>query len=1248
MLRKNCFDRNRNRLTHGQRQSNDNCHALSTSYLNQPTENRQEAERYLLGVRFLNALGTLPDFLDTAGQPATAFTTIAYEARAVAFARAYRAQPRKTLILTPSNERVIQWTAKLQIAGVPPEMILTLPSGTSALFEDAAPEHIALSDRLGALRELAGSQPVVVVATPAAALERTLPADLLHDSFFEIAVNDELQLEEISRRLLQLGYEGADPVRIPGQMLIRGGIFDVFPTGGTLPIRIELFGDTVESIRQFDPNTQRSVGSISRVAFTPSRETIYPEVPDYVIDDLLRIADREATTLEDAAGTALVERVAADVAQLKTRQFFDRLDLYRPHLLPDSGCALDLLGEEGLLLLDDPRELETVAVRAEEELALALQARARRGEMLHATATDFVVGLERMGQSPRLVALDTLGDIPDWLELPTRAEPVMTSLAPYKGRADALALTVRNYLADGFRVLFFTDQPNRARSVLGQAEIDAREADVAPEEMPEGAYIVQGNLGGGFVLPTEKLAWITDAELFGVARLKIPQRRFMEGAPVATVLDLKEGDYVVHINFGIGIFRGLTKRTVDGVEKEFLFIEYQPPDKLFVPADQLDRIQKYLNPGDENPKLNKLTGGEWQRTLGKAREEAKAFARDLVKLYAQRASAQRRPYGPDTPFQAEMESTFPWVETPSQLAAIAEVKRDMQTGYPMDRLVCGDVGFGKTEVAIRAAFKAVQNNRQVAVLCPTTILSEQHFRNFEERLGSFGTRLGLINRFTHAAEKKSTMADLKAGRLDVIVGTHSLLGKGIEFKDLGLVIIDEEHKFGVKQKEMLKELRSEVDVLTMSATPIPRTLSMALMDIRQMSLINDPPPGRLPIRTYVRKYAPEVIREAILRELARGGQVFYVHNRVESIGHVAERLQRLVPNARIGVGHGQMSEQELEPIMVGFVRGEIDILLSTTIIENGIDIPNANTLIVENAERFGLSQLYQLRGRVGRSDRQAYAYFLHTADVDSSFILAARPSQSAESNGQPPELRRKYKTVSEGAMARLQALQEFSSLGSGYSLSFRDLQIRGAGELLGAKQSGTMMTVGYELYTQLIADAVATLKRGVDGQPTSGEDTDPLASAAPLPMLDLPVPALLPETFIPDQAQRLYYYQRLMSCRDEVSLAVVQAEVQDRYGALPDSARNAFTVMELRIWARRLGVDKLEAAGGRINVTLADPNSLPIRVFSILAKRNPGGYIARESFIWTYTGSAISATKELFGELERAVDQVTSQRIEAR
>lgn len=1161
------------------------------------------------------------------------WSSLPNEARAVFVASAYLKSKRKMLVVTGSYDRALAWQAKLELCGVPHGEIYQLPSGSSALFEDATPEHTALSDRLGALRALAEKQPKIIIASPQSALERTLPKDMLLDSFVTLKPGETIDPTHVTETLKKLGYDEQEPVRQPGGYSQRGGIVDVWPSGYEQPIRIEWFDTEIESLRTFDSNTQRSTGVIPALSLSPSREVLFTGHEDELQLMLMQTLEREEAQLDDETASRLRDLIEGDSQALGHRQFFDRLELYRPMLFPDSQCAVDFLDEDSLLVLDEPLELEAIGNRAEEELSQGLEARVRRGEILHSTANDFFQPVEHFDSPANKLCLTSMNDLPRWLSIQSTTDIGGASLEPYRGRGDALTETLKTWREQGFTVIFSTDQPNRAKTVLAQIEIHPSSDGTGPVQLS------QGNLGGGFVLPHEKVALVSDAELFGVARLKLPQRRFQEGAPIATVLDLKPGDYVVHINFGIGIFRGLIKKEVENVEKEFLFIEYQAPDRLFVPADQLDRIQKYLNPGDVPPKLNRLTGGEWQRTLGKAKEEARAFARDLVKLYATRKKVDRLPYGPDTPFQAEMEQTFPWVETPSQMKAIKEAKADLELPYPMDRLVCGDVGFGKTEVAIRVAFKAIQSGRQVAVLCPTTILSEQHFRNFEERLSSFGTKLALINRYTHTAARREILEGLKDGSIEIVLGTHALLGTGIEFKNLGVVVIDEEQKFGVKQKEMLKQLRSEVDVLTLSATPIPRTLSMALMDIRQMSLINDPPPGRLPVRTFVRPYAGEVVREAILRELARGGQVFYVYNRVESINHVYEKLRKLVPTARIGIGHGQMNEKELEPIMVGFIKGEIDILLSTTIVESGLDISNANTMIIENADRLGLAQLYQLRGRVGRSDRQAYALFLHGKNLDQT--LPDPQDKDSASYGAP----NKKKTMSENALQRLRALQEFSSLGSGYSLAFRDLQIRGAGELLGAKQSGTMVQVGYELYTQLINEAVFALKNSVDGESNAGETgKDPLESLTPLPVFEVPIIALLPDTYIQDHAQRLYYYQQMMSARDQIVLGAVQAEVEDRYGRPPHTVSNAFSIMSLRIIAHGLGVDKLDARQGRIACSFKTSADVPPRLFTMIQKYNKTAYLTRDAFIWPYSSPPIAAIEDMFAGISECLAQIEHHR----
>jgi transcription-repair coupling factor (superfamily II helicase) len=1193
------------------------------------------------------AIAAHPELKEQLALPAgpCEWASLCEEARPVLLGGLWGALPRKLLIVCSNYDSCLRWQSRLVLCGVPEKAIFQLPSGLSALFEDAAPEHFALSERLGALRALASDGPVVVLGTAESVLERTLPRDILDEAFLDLTVGSTIEPVALVRKLALLGYELQEPVRLPGHFSRRGGIVDVFAMGGEHPVRIELFGDQIESIRSFDPLSQRSIGPASGLSLGPSRETLFPKDAAYLKEELLSAVQREAASLGGEAGAALTEKIEGDAEAIASRTYFDRLDLYRPWIHPDSGCAADLLGDEGLLVLEEPLELDAIAARAYEELSGALESRARRGEILASHASDYLIPVEHLASFQRTLSLTAMNARPEWLEVHEVREIGASSLQAYRGQPKALAHTLANWKKEKVTVAICTDQPNRAKAMLAGVGVfpqeapslfsstpgEANEEGVGGGDVPSaspfptpplvfapaktkggasgaiggGFFLAHGNLAGGFALPSIKFAMLTDAELFGVGRLRLPQKRFLEGAPIATLLDLKPGDYVVHIQFGIGVYRGLAKRTVDGVEKEFLFIEYQHPDKLFVPTEQLDRVQKYLNPGEAAPKINRLKGVEWQRAITKAREDARAFAADLVKLYAERTSVRRRPFGPDSPWQAEFEATFPWVETPSQLFAMKDVKRDMDADAPMDRLVCGDVGFGKTEIAIRAAFKAVQAGKQVAMLCPTTILSEQHFRNFKERMEPFGVKLDYLNRFRHASDRRRVLQDLEAGKLDLVIGTHALLGEGVRFKELGLLIVDEEQKFGVKQKEAIKKLRVEIDVLSLSATPIPRTLSMALMDIRQMSLINDPPPGRLPIRTFLRPYSGEVAREAILRELARGGQVFYVFNRVQGIRHVEERLRKLVPTAKIAVAHGQMAEAEIEPVMLAFVEGEIDILLSTTIVESGLDIPNVNTLIVENADRFGLAQLYQLRGRVGRSDRQAYAYFLYQSGRE----------------------------ISDQAMQRLQALQEFTALGSGYSLAFRDLQIRGAGDLLGAKQHGSMASVGFELYTQLIHEAVELHKAVAAGEMDKAalKTLDGSVAASelePLPAHEVPVTALIPDGYIKDQAQRLYYYQRMMGSRNVEQLGEVQSEVEDRYGHAPEPVSNAFAIVAQRMRMRDLGLTKIDGHGGRLSIWFKERQKVPPLALSILGKRNRECYLTRDTLVGPFAGGPVAAAEK--------------------
>lgn len=1151
----------------------------------------------------------------------TVWSALTSEARPAFVSTLFLPNPRPLIIVTSSYDKALSWSAKLGLYGVPAESIKLLPSGLSALFEDAAPETVALSDRLGALRFLASGKPGVVIATPSAALERTLHPDDLRDMEMVLSVGDTVDVHEATNRLVSLGYEYEEPVRIPGQFSRRGGILDVFPMGAGRPVRAEFFGDEIESLREFDAMSQRSIRDLDELDLGVSRETVLPYEGSGIDEMVEEALGREMERLSADDARKLEELVRDDLEGLRNRVFFDRLDLYRPLIQPDGPCALDYLAEDGLLVLDEPLELEAIAERHEEELRQALEARQKRGELLEVFAHDFMSTARHFSDAPQVLSLTQLNAVPDWMKPDETIDVGATTLETYRGSPTALTKTIKTWLGNHMTVVMATDQPLRAKSVLAQVEVFPEDPVVAwggdEGEMGPGMVMLEGNPAGGFVAPSFGIALLTDLELFGVGRLKLPQRKFSEGVPIATVLDLKKGDYVVHINFGIGVYQGLINREVDGVLKEYLYIEYKAPDRLYVPADQLDRIQKYMAPGDGEPKINRLTGADWKKTVKRAREEAREFARELIKIYAERKSAKRDAYGLDTDYLTEMEGTFPWAETPSQMEAINDVKRDMRRDWPMDRLVCGDVGFGKTEVAIRAAFKATEAGKQVAILCPTTILSEQHYRSFRERLDAFPTKVGILNRFVTGKERRETLEGLAKGEIDMVIGTHALLTSELKFKELGLLVIDEEQKFGVKHKEELKKIRANVDVLSMSATPIPRTLSMALMNIRAMSLINDPPPGRLPVRTFVRPYSGEVIREAILRELARGGQVYYVYNRVEGIYHIAERIRQLVPTATIAVGHGQMHEKELEPVMVGFIKGEIDILVSTTIVESGLDIPNANTLIVDDADRMGLAQLYQLRGRVGRSDRQAYAYMLYEGS----------------------------KTLTEQAQERLSALAEFSQLGSGYSLAFRDLQIRGAGDLLGAKQSGQMSAVGYDLYTQLIESEVQYLKTYADGDRPE-KLNDPLAGLEPLPAFDLPVRALIPDTYIEDQGQRLYYYKAIMTAREADQLGEVTAELEDRYGHLPEEVRRALAIMSARVKAVAAGIAKVDGKGGRLAVEFASREPLHPRIPGLIQAQRRAAYMSLDKLIWPYEGDPVQAAHDMVNAVLRAFETLAADRKE--
>ena len=945
----------------------------------------------------------------------------------------------------------------------------------------------------------------------------------------------------------------------PGEFSRRGGIVDVFPPALPRPARIEFFGDEVESLRAFDPASQRSLEALDQVIVTPAAEGLAKNGP---------IAAEKIKTWDTSAlADDLEDQFERDRKALINGSTFRGIEFYVPLLHSDAVSLLDYLPRESLILCDDSDEL-TDAWSELEEQAL---------ELRHAAEEDGVL-------PPDFPLPYVTWD--EWRE--KMAGRSVVSLGEEAHPEDEAAIASALPLAPGPRfggqLKPFIEHLSQMRSLNDATIVISRQASrlaelwaehdhfrppvhevVQPPE-PRALMFVQGLLDEGWTLrgiaprdAAERQAvglWslhvITDAEIFGWSRPQ-PRRRGKPRAitPEQFFADVQPGDYVVHVDHGIGVFQGLIKLTLEGIENEYLQVAYAQGDKLYVPIHQADRLSKYIGADDHAPEVHRLGTADWNQVRSKAKEAALEVARELLELYAARELAPGFAYSSDTPWQNELEASFPYLETEDQLRAIREVKADMQKPRPMDRLICGDVGYGKTEVALRAAFKAVQDGKQVAVLVPTTILAQQHYSTFNTRLAAFPVTVEMLSRFRSEKEQDAILNRLRAGNVDIIIGTHRLLQRDVAFKDLGLLIIDEEQRFGVTHKEQLKKMRTEVDVLTLTATPIPRTLYMSLVGVRDISTIDTPPEERLPVATYVGEYDDHLVRQAILRELDRGGQVFFVHNRVLGIEQIFERLKTIAPEARVGIGHGQMDEHELEKVMIDFVKGDVDVLLCTSIIESGLDIPNANTLLVDRSDRFGLAQLYQLRGRVGRGAMRAYAYFLYD----------------------------KISGMTEEARRRLEAIREANDLGMGYSIAMRDLEIRGAGDLLGMRQSGHISAVGFDLYTKLLQRSVGELKALRDGTPA------PL-----LPLtgvnIDLPLQAHIPTDYVVNEGLRLQLYRRMGNIASPEEIDALAQELTDRFGPPPKAVENLMFQLRLKVLAAKAQISAIGRDRERGNIVL--------------------------------------------------------------
>ncbi len=1103
---------------------------------------------------------------------------------------------RPLVVISYNSDQAGRLAADLARYGVEGDALISLPSTTETLiFAEGAPDLSQTGQRVAALQQLALGTAKVTVGPIGAWLQRTVRPELLQGRRVVLAVNETVEIDNLEKSLTEFGYDRVEAVEQPGQWTRRGGILDIFPGDARLPLRVDFFGDDIESIRPFDVESQRSVGTSESVVIAPVREVPFEDAAVAGAVSRLkkelpgRVAALKKANLEDRGlehAERLEERIEGDIAQLQAGTTFDALEYYLPYLYPDAVCALDYIPENALLILDEPSQAEARWEQREGEISEIMTARAARGEYLkpdmpHACGFDTVKtlltaptpgpspatgeGSKKLktslplshavgegsarsdgggGRSAVFLALlgRGLGGVQITTSIPTQAG----AMELFAGRMPAFFEALDGWLGARFRCVIVSEQVERMRQILADHKLPISPQDRLETGGEAGVYVLPGSLLGGFKLPEANFMLATDTDIFGHrAHQKPPKRAFKEGLKITSYLELREGDYVVHIHHGIGRYAGISRlKGTDGAERDYLLLEYDGGDKVYVPTDQVDRVQKYIGSADSPPQVTRLNSGDWARATKKAKKQVQEMAADLIKLYAARKAATGHALPPDTPWQTEMEDAFPYQETPDQLAAIEDVKRDLEDDKPMDRLICGDVGYGKTEVSIRAAFKVVNSGRQVAILCPTTILAQQHLATFRERLAAYPVKIEMLSRFVSKAEATQTLKGLEEGTVDIVVGTHKILSKDVKFHKLGLLVVDEEQRFGVTHKERIKQMKKNVDVLTMTATPIPRTLHMSLSGIRDMSLIDDPPEGRMAIKTFVKEYDDELVREVILRELDRGGQIYFLHNRVESISHVAEKVRRLVPTARVEVAHGQMHADDLEDVMLRFAEKAFDILVCTTIVESGLDIPNVNTIIVDNADRLGLSQLYQLRGRVGRSKRQGYAYLLY----------------------------RKDKSLSDVAEKRLGALREFSDLGSGYKVALRDLEIRGAGNLLGAAQSGTVATVGFDLYTQLLSQAINEMR----GQPVEGEWE--------LPHVSLPLDALIPSAYIPSEAERILMYKKLAAVRKPGDVQRIQDELEDRYGDPPRPVWNLLAILRLRLRCAEVGISSIVAEKRRLAI----------------------------------------------------------------
>ena len=1049
------------------------------------------------------------------------------------------------LVVLPSHQEAEKVVHDLPAYGF--EGARFFPDLQNLLYDGIAPSKRIIAERMNCLHSLMSGERTIAITSVKALMHKVLPKPILESAFLQINVGDEISPDKIVERLVYSGYQRTDLVEVKGEFARRGDILDVYPLVSDEPIRIELFGDEVDVIRVFNPTSQRSIKQLKSILLSPMREM-------FLTDEAIEAWRAHANFLiENDTSTKYRNEVGEITERLESGINLDGLEALRPILYPGASILTEYLSGKTVTLLIEPTWLEREAERIV-EAAHGLYEKSKSVNQSMVSPDHMFVPFETVMSALKVQSTLQVSSSP--LPDAESEEPLdfyMQPLSLYKGNYQVVIDQIKEWTDAGYFVSIFSETPKQATRMQGI---------LSDHGIPDTQTAVPvGGISEGFLNKSLKLAVLSEDEIFG-REPRAPQRHstFKEGAPILSLIDLKEGDYVVHVSHGIGVYEEIRRLAIDGKSQDFLVLKYAEGDMLYVPTYQIDLVQKYIGGGGEDsrgPRLDKMGGSSWQRRKARVKASIEQMADELLQLYAIRESGDGYSFSADVPWQVEFEAMFPFEETPDQLKAIEDVKSDMERARPMDRLVCGDVGYGKTEVALRSAFKAVMDGKQVAVLVPTTVLALQHYNTFGERFSPFPIQVEMLTRFRTAKELATVKQGLAEGSVEVVIGTHSLLSDDVKIHDLGLLVVDEEHRFGVKHKEKIKQLKKTVDVLTLTATPIPRTLHMSLVGIREFSVINTPPENRMPIKTYVMEYDSAVIQDAILREMERGGQIFFVHNRVESIASIAKTIRELVPQARVAVGHGQMSERQLETVMMDFVQYKYDVLVCTMIIESGLDIPNVNTILINRADAFGLAQLYQLRGRVGRAQQQAYGYLFY------------------------PQGR----VITEGAQKRLRVIEEFTELGSGFKIALRDLDIRGTGNILGAEQHGHIATVGYEMYCKLLDESVKTL---------SGEEVEESVETK----INLPIEAYLPDEYVPDSRQKVSLYKKIAGLRTASDREDLEAEMNDRYGKMPEPVEMLLEIAQLKHLSKELGVETIVAGDKQIKITFdhaksqVDPSTL--------------------------------------------------------